>query len=219
MRDLLIRTDGILRRQSWTVSGQSSRARQQLLLVHVILFGMFYGAVMGSYGLLPDWRWKQVVYSSVKVPLLLFATVALSLPSFYVINMLLGLASDFRRAVRSIFAAQATVAIVLASLAPFTGLFYASSSDYRSAILCNGVMFAVASLSGQLALRSYYRPLIAKHTKHRWMSALWTTMYILVGIQMGWVLRPFIGSHNIETQFFRPEGWSNAYIALWELIF
>ena len=44
----------------------------------------------------------QVVYSAVKVPFLLFATFGLSLPSFLVINTLLGLRADFARVVRAL---------------------------------------------------------------------------------------------------------------------
>ena len=42
-------------------------------------------------------RMWQVVYSAVKVPFLLFTTFFLSLPSFFVINTLLGLRGDFTR--------------------------------------------------------------------------------------------------------------------------
>ena len=38
----------------------------------------------------------QVVYSAVKVPFLLFTTFLLSLPSFFVVNTLLGLRPDFQ---------------------------------------------------------------------------------------------------------------------------
>ena len=94
-----------------------------------MLFGLLYGAAMGSFrGLVAESQWLlQIAYSAVKVPLLLTATFAISLPSFYVVNTLLGLRRDFAAAVRSLVAAQAGLAIVLASLAPFTLFWYASS--------------------------------------------------------------------------------------------
>jgi hypothetical protein len=33
---------------------------------------------------------------------------------------------------------------------------------------------------------------------------------MLVGIQMGWVLRPFIGNPLATVQFVREDSWSNA---------
>ena len=62
------------------------------------------------------------------------------------LNTLFGLRRDFPQALRALIAAQAGLAIVLASLAPFTLLWYASSADYYAALRFNGLMFAVASL-------------------------------------------------------------------------
>jgi hypothetical protein len=50
------------------------------------------------------------------------------------------------------------------------------------------------NLSVQLLLRRLYRPLIQQDPRHRWMVPAWIVIYSFVGIQMGWVLRPFIGS-------------------------
>jgi hypothetical protein len=39
-------------------------------------------------------------------------------------------------------------------------------------------------------------------------------VYAFVGIQMGWVLRPFIGSPTTPVQFFREESWDNGYMVV-----
>ena len=101
-------------------------------------------------------------YSAVKVPFLLFTTFLLSLPSFFVVNTLLGLRSDFSRALRALLATQAGLTIILSALAPYTAFWYVSGSRYQPAILFNGMMFAVASVSAQWMLRRSYQPLIAK---------------------------------------------------------
>jgi hypothetical protein len=79
-------------------------------------------------------------------------------------------------------------------------------------------MFAVASMSAQWLLRRYYRPLIARHPAHRWMLRAWIFIYVFVGIQMAWVLRPFIGNPRLPVQFFREDSWSNAYVVVLEMI-
>ena len=218
MYQLLLRTDDILRQRRWTTDSERPWHTARTLVWIVVLFGMTYGAVMGCFDLQSAGRLWQVVYSAIKVPLLLFATFALSLPSFYVVNMLFGLGHDFRQAIRSIMASQACVAIVLASLAPLTATWYAGSSRYDSAIAVNGLMFAVASGAGQWILRQNYRTLILKNSHHRIMLWFWLFVYVLVGIQMGWILRPFIGSANAPTQFFRAGGWSNAYLVVGKLL-
>ncbi len=160
----------------------------------------------------------QVVYSAVKVPLLLLATFAISLPSFFVLNTLFGLRRDLGEAIRALVATQAGVAIVLASLAPLTALWYVSFGSYQAAILFNAAMFAVASLAAQGLLRGYYRPLIARNPKHRYLLWAWIVAYSFVGIQMGWMLRPFVGSPNTPVSFFREDTWGNAYVIVGRLV-
>ena len=183
---------GDSRRQSWWV---------------VVVCGLAYGAVMGSFG----GRAGQMAYSAVKVPLLLGATVLLTLPCFFMVNTLLGLRDDFATALRGVIASQAGLTILLVSLAPITLFWYASSGVYQQAILFNGVMFGIASLGAQVILRRAYRPLIARNPIHQRLLKIWLVLYAFVGIQMGWILRPFIGEPSEPTQFFRPGAWDNAY--------
>jgi len=44
------------------------------------------------------------------------------------------------------------------------------------------------------------------------MRRLWVFLYAFVGIQMGWVLRPFIGDPGQRPTFLRSESWGNAYV-------
>jgi hypothetical protein len=180
----------------------------------LVLCGLLYGGVMGAFG----GRGWQVVYSAFKVPFLLLATLGLSLPSYFVVNTLLGLRSDFAVALRAIVASQAALTIVLASLAPLTVLWYASSSHYQAAILFNAAMFAVASLASQVVLARAYRPLIARSPIHRRLLRAWIVIYAFVGIQMGWNLRPFVGSPQEPVRFFRGGELENAYVIVARMI-
>jgi hypothetical protein len=152
------------------------------------------------------------------VPLLLVATFALSLPSFFVLNTLVGLRGDFLRALRALAAAQCGLTIILASLSPLTVVWYVSFEDYSGAILFNGAMFGGATLLAQGVLRRCYRDLIRRQARHRWMLRAWVIVYAFVGIQMGWVLRPFVGAPNVPPAFFRPGAWGNAYEAVWAVL-
>ena len=183
-----------------------------------VVCGMAYGLVMGCFG----GRWLQLVYSAVKVPILLLATVGLSLPSFFVLNTLLGLRDDFKSVARAIIGAQAGLTVILVSLAPVTVFWYASSTDYHAAILFNGLMFGIASFGAQVILWRAYAPLIASNPRHRLLLRAWLIFYVFVGIQMGWVLRPFVGDPRNPVEFFRAEAWDNAYVIVakmfWEKI-
>jgi hypothetical protein len=188
----------------------------------VALCGSVYGGVMGGFGGLGGDRSWLVAFAAIKVPLLLTATLAISLPSFFVLNTLVGLRDDFAAALRAVVASQAGLAIILVALAPITAFWYASSSDYRAAILFNALMFAVASVGAQLMLRRSYRPLIARDRRHRAMLRAWIVIYAFVGIQLGWSLRPFIGAPDQPARFFRGGEWENAYVVvarmIWDVI-
>jgi hypothetical protein len=80
-------------------------------------------------------------------------------------------------------------------------------------------MFGFASLTAQLLLVGYYRPLVARSEKHRWLLRIWFVLYAFVGIQMAWVLRPFVGDPGAPVEFFREDSWGNAYEVVFRLIF
>lgn len=207
-----LRTEGVF------AVDASLAGRLRSVLAILISCGMFYGMVMGAYSGLALGRFHQMLYSAVKVPLLLLATFALCLPSFFVINTLAGLRDDFARVVHALLTAQACVTALLAGLAPITAFLYLSCTTYQGAILINAVMFAIASLSTQVVLRRYYQPLIRHAPRHQHLLVAWIVLYGFVGIQMGWVLRPFIGSPNTAVAFFRSDAWGNAYIVVLQLL-
>ena len=184
------------------------------LLLFVLVFGTIYGIVMGTFSGLEPGRFHQLLYSGLKVPMLLLVTFLICLPSFFVLNSAVGLRSDFPQALRAVLAAQACVTLVLASLAPITALFYFSCSDYTLALLFNGFVFAVASFTAQIIIRRNYRPLIQRSSRHLLMLRMWLFFYVFVGVQMGWALRPFIGDPDQTVSFFRKEAWGNAYVVI-----
>ena len=200
------------------VATQPGRRTWLVLIAIVVSFGVLYGLVMGGFKLVP----LQMAYSALKLPLLLFATFAISLPSFFVVGSLLGLRPDLGDALRRLLGAQATLAVVLVSLAPITAFMYASGIGYDAAKTFNGLMFLVASVSAHFVLRRSYGELARRDRRHLTLLRGWLIAYATVGIQMAWVLRPFIGRPGMAPTFFREGAWSNAYIevmgAVWRAI-
>lgn len=210
----------ILRRAPWTTQSEATSRALPRLLINLTGFALFYGATMGTFRLLAgedEWL-KQIFYSAVKVPLLLTCSFVIGLPSFFVLSTLLGLRRDFAESLRALVAAQAGLAIVLAAFAPLTLLWYASSTNYNSALFFNGIMFAGASLAAQYLLRGFYRPLIARNPRHRKLLIAWGAIYVAVAIQLAWLLRPFIGAPQAPVAFLRPDAWDNAYVVVARLV-
>lgn len=184
------------------------------LLLAVCAGGFCYGAAMGSFGGRP----AQVLYSALKVPLLLLGTSAVVLPSFWVLNTLLGLRDDLAAALRGVFAAQAVVAIALASLAPVILFAHVSTGDYRAVMRVNLALFALATLAGHLGCEKFYRPLVARDHRHRLARWAWTVLYVFVGVQLAWVFRPFVGDPHLPASFLRADSWSNAYVVVFRQV-
>src|ERR1700722_7180334 len=119
------------------------------ILQILIAAGCWYGAIMGAFYGTSFPRPAQIAFSAVKMPLLLLATFWLTVPSFFVINTLLGLRADFPQSLKKLIAAQAILTIVLASLSPLTAFWYLCVPDYQDAILFNAAMLTIASISAQ----------------------------------------------------------------------
>jgi len=192
--------------------------RPQALALQARVWAALYGATMGTFGGLEGGRALQIVFSAIKVPLLLLTTFGLCLPTFFVVNTLFGLRADFALAVRALLRAQAAMAAVLCSCAPFTLVFYGSTRDYSWVLLWNGALFAAASLAGQVVVRAAYRPLVRRDPRHRAMLRVWLGLYVAVAIQLAWVLRPFVGTLNAPVEFFRAASWGNAYVVVFKLL-
>src|SRR5437867_2014150 len=118
MPPLLLTADHLLRGSGRFDPRAFAPPRWWVLPALIILFTPIYGAAMGSYGLDSAHRLLQVLYSAIKMPLLLGATSLLCLPGFFVLTTVLGLRDDLRHSLAAILAGQAAMAIALASLAP-----------------------------------------------------------------------------------------------------
>jgi len=214
----LLRAEDILRGRAWPTQVQQPRRTFALLLAMLVMFGCFYGALMGTYAGITGDRFLQVIYSAAKLPLLLLVTFTVALPSFFVLNTLLGVRADFPIVLRALLTTQAGLTIILASFAPLTLFWYAAVENYQAAILFNTLMFGVSSISAQFLLLRHYRPLIARRPVHLKLFRIWLILYAFVGIQMGWVLRPFVGDPSKPVQFFREGAWGNAYVELVRIV-
>ena len=79
-------------------------------------------------------------------------------------------------------------------------------------------LLAAASLTGHAVMRRIDRPLIAGNPRHRVMYRVWVFLYVFVGIEMAWVLRPFVGVPGLPVQFLRRGAWGNAYTHIIQLV-
>jgi hypothetical protein len=216
------------------------------LSVCIIILAMVYGVCMGMFAAFGKGGPGpiQVLASMVKVPLLFYLTLLVTLPSLYVFSALIGSRLSLTGVVRLLVASLGVNVAVLASLGPIVAFFSVCTTSYPFMVLFNVVVFAVAGLFGlRFLLQTLHRltlnaprPAESASVPESWSEAepagpldpvrnravpeqvklvfrIWVIVYGLVGAQMGWVLRPFIGNPKIPFTFFRARE-SNFFMAV-----
>ena len=223
----------------------------------ILLLGMFYGLCMGVFAVITRWGtpkafmgWQQMGASAVKVPLLFFLTLLVTLPSLYVFNALVGSRLTLGAVLRLLVAALAVMLTLQASFGTIVVFFSVSTTSYAFMVLLNVILFAVSGFLGLgCLLQTLHRlsqvqsiaapapvPSIADvpigapgepgtyvppaapppspgaldrvngipgDQSVKTVFRIWVLVFALVGAQMGWVLRPFVGHPNADFSFFR----------------
>lgn len=115
-----------------------------------LVLGAFYGACMGSYGVITgqEGAWLQIVSSMIKVPLLFFLTLVVTFPSLYVFNALVGSRLSLVSMLRLLVAGVAVMMALLASFGTIVAFFGFTSTSYNFMKLLNVVVFAVSGILG-----------------------------------------------------------------------
>lgn len=188
------------------------------LLVSSSLFLALYGAIIGStHGGL------QIISSAFKLPALYLLTLLICLPTLYFMDIVLGSKRTFSQYVALLLASMAMISVMLFGFAPVTLFFRLSIDDYWFFLLLNIV---VLGFTGVVGVRFFYKSMITLMEKesagkisanrHKLITA-WLFLYGFVGSQLGWTLRPFVGTPEEPFALFR-EIESNFYVQVIKII-
>ncbi|MEK6248180.1 MAG: hypothetical protein N2C12_08370 [Planctomycetales bacterium] len=227
------------------------------LTAAILILGLIYGACMGCFSLMrvgdlraaaPDDLIlstipKQLLATTIKVPLLFFLTLIVTFPSLYVFNAIVGSRLSILPVLKLLIASLAVNLAVLASLGPIVAFFSVCTSSYSFTVLLNVVLFTAAGILGLIfLLQTLHRLTVAQslddtengdgsspeksvrsledldienastldriqdHALGRHVKTIfrvWVVIFGLVGAQMSWVLRPFVGDPSVPFSFFR----------------
>lgn len=183
----------------------------RILLLVCLVMGAIYGAVMGATNLLQGSGmalWGKLVMigvTAIKVPALFLITLAIAFPPVYVSNAFAGARLAFRKVLASLLASLAITTTLLASMATVAFFFALTSGSYAFIKLLHVLFFAYAGTSGLMYLSRDLK-LTAQNggggvsTK---LAMLWLVLYMFVGTQLAWVLRPFVGEPGQKIEIFR----------------
>ena len=120
--------------------------------VAIFLFALIYGASMGLYS-----GGMQILFSALKIPLLLFLTLYICLPTFYVLDSLVGGALSFRQMLQILLAGFTIMATILLAFLPVSLFFLLTTADYTFVVLLNVAIFVIGGLGAVIYfLQGYF---------------------------------------------------------------
>ena len=184
--------------------------REALLCALVILLGS--GVYGGTVGL---WRAPlQSLYTAIKFPLLIFLTCAGNALLNGMLAQLHGSGLSFRQTSLAILMSFALTAAILGTLSPVSLFVLCNTPPLSSSPTLVGHSLTLLihvffiACAGVIANRRLFR-LLTKASGHRRTARTvllsWLGGNFLLGSQLAWILRPFIGSPGLAVEFLRAD--------------
>jgi hypothetical protein len=217
--------------QGWIAGDWRAQFGRNALVI-VVGAGAFGGA-MGF------WRApEQALWSAVKLPVVLLLT---SLGNGLINGLLaplLGIDLRFRSSLGAVLSSFALAAAILGALSPLMVFLVwnipppqigsGAATAARSVMLLTLVaMIAFAGVTANLRLLGLLRRLGGSDTVALRLLFAWLAVNLLLGSQLSWIARPFIGDSRSPVAFFQPDafhgnffgGVLSAASSLWAQIF
>lgn len=204
------------------ISGEK-RGGLPISLLWIILGSSIYGASIGF------WRSPlQALYVAVKFPMLILLTTLGNGMLNGITAQLLGAEMSFRESLKSVFLSFSVSSIILGAVSPLTFFLVLSAPamNSESAKFAHTVVIlsdvAVIAFAGTVANLHLFR--LLKKLNGNGMTAVkilfsWLAGNLLLGGQLSWIMRPFIGTPSAPVEFFRNNPLDgNFFETVWKLI-
>ena len=181
------------------------------LLAFIVVSSAVYGAILAGWrsGLLS-------LYVAVKLPGLMVGTTSLVMVLNWMSALAAGSGLSFRQVVAVTYGAMAVACWILLSLAPVTAFFtFGVAGDggspealrlaHNHLLLMHVTLIAFAGVAGNAALRQGLSRVVRPGASAGRIYWGWLVAFAVVGCQLSWILRPFVGSPFYEVRFMRPD--------------
>lgn len=174
----------------------------------IVVCSGVYGATIGL------WRaGLMALYVGIKFPLLIFLTTLCNALLNWMLALMMGAGLTFRQTLMTQLMSFTIASLILVALAPITLFILMNTPPLSSGdtfghsffMLINVGVLALAGIMANIRLYRLLRTRITSRRLARQVLAAWLAGNLLVGAQLSWNLRPFIGAPSLEIQFFRPD--------------
>lgn len=201
-----------------------SRAARMALYIAVTIMGTAaFGLAVGA------WRDPlQAGYTAIKFPLIVLLTALGNGLLNGMLAPLLGTNISFRQSLVAVLMSFTIAALVLGGCSPliyfviWNAPAFASPGDLGTVTMHSFIFVALfasmaaAGIAGNIRLLQLLRQLSGSESAARRTLLAWLAGNLLLGSQLAWILRPFVGAPHLPVEFVRPNAtqWS-----LFELLF
>jgi hypothetical protein len=199
----------------WIEGWQLTRSGSPLL--YIIVGAGSFGAAMGY------WRAPlQALYCGIKLPLIMVLTAAANALINGMLAPLLGVNLSMRQSFGAVLSSFALASIILGAFSPLVAFFIwnappLSGHDLQSAGVHNAMLsslvyiVAFAGITANLRLFQLLRVFGGGDGEGLRLLFAWLGINLLLGSQISWILRPFIGAPGLEVVFLRPDAFHGSF--------
>ena len=184
----------------------------------VVLSTAAYGAVLAA------WRSPlMAAYVAVKLPVVFVATTLVVSAFCWAAGLLCRAGLRYREVLGAVFSAMAVAGSILLALSPVVLYFVFSGAPdagtreemrfaHATMMMVHILVLACAGATGNLVLCRALRRRVPPTCRLAPMVALWIASFAVVGCQLGWIMRPLVGSPNIAVEFLRSDALDSNFL-------
>ncbi len=194
-RGVLAALDELLRRPAALVVRAKEGEAQPFMGLLVGAIGCFlvYGAASGFFQ-----GGEQILVTTLKAPLIIFASLLLCVPSFYVFSALGGIEVSPRWLATAALGLAGMLGLLLASLMPVIWLFSVSSASLPFVVFLHFTVWLVALAFGYRFLH------LATDQRCGGRLVTWTILLLVVSLQVSSQMRPVL-YRPAQMELFAPQ--------------
>ena len=184
----------------------------------VVLSTAAYGAVLAA------WRSPlMAAYVAVKLPVVFVATTLVVSAFCWAAGLLCRAGLRYREVLGAVFSAMAVAGLILLALSPVVLYFVFSGAPdagtreemrfaHATMMMVHILVLACAGATGNLVLCRALRRRVPPACRLAPMVALWIASFAVVGCQLGWIMRPLVGSPNIAVELLRSDALDSNFL-------
>jgi hypothetical protein len=191
--------------------------------VSALLGSACYGLVFGI------WRSPlQAMYSAVKMPILIFSVIVVSILVNTMLAQVAGARLSFLQTGVCILVSMAIASILLCVLSPVLLFFQAQCprgngpggmAGYRTLLVLNTAAVGLCGIVGNVKLFSLLDRLTGSSATAGRVLTTWIFVTGLVGCELSWVVSPFLARPDVAVPFLNPNAFtSNFFEYLWMVV-